>query len=107
MAERYDLNQAAKGDGPVLGGASADLNFTLLSWSDGHTIGRHINDEVDVLMIVLGGRGEAMIGEERFDLAEGHAVLIPKGVEREIRSLSDGFRYLNVHTRRRLMPKGL
>jgi mannose-6-phosphate isomerase-like protein (cupin superfamily) len=99
------LSANAVGSGPQWGHASHDLNVTLLSWDEKAGVVAHVNDEVDVLMIVVAGEGEATVNGEVVPLAVGQALLIPKGVERAIRSRGSRFSYLSVHRARRgLMP---
>jgi mannose-6-phosphate isomerase-like protein (cupin superfamily) len=91
---------ARSGIGPLWGMASTDLNATLLSWTPGHEVSEHVNGELDVLVIVLGGSGSAVIDGESHDLAAGNALLIPRGTRRRITAGDAGLRYLSVHRRR-------
>jgi mannose-6-phosphate isomerase-like protein (cupin superfamily) len=88
------------GIGPLWGMASTDLNATLLAWPPGHEVAEHVNGELDVLVIVLDGRGSAIIAGEAHDLAAGRAILIPRGTRRRITAGDPGLRYLSVHRRR-------
>jgi len=93
------------GSGPLVGRAMEDLNVTLLAWTDGQEIPPHVNSLVDVVTVVLAGRGEAVIDGQSHELVSGSLVLLPKGCERKIVSRSDDFRYVNIHRRRPgLMP---
>ena len=91
---------AASGVGPLWGMASADLNATLLSWPPGHEVVEHVNAELDVLVIVLGGSGIVAVDGTSHDLAPGNAILVPRGARRRIAAGEDGVRYLSVHRRR-------
>ena len=86
--------------GPLWGMASADLNATLLSWPAGHEVVEHVNAELDVLIVVLGGSGTALVDGETHDLAAGRALLIGRGTRRRITPGENGLRYLSVHRRR-------
>ena len=88
------------GTGPLWGMASTDLNATLLAWPPGHEVAEHVNEELDVLVIVLDGHGSAIIDGEVHDLAAGSAILIPRGTRRRIKAADAGVRYLSVHRRR-------
>jgi quercetin dioxygenase-like cupin family protein len=88
------------GTGPVWGMASADLNATLLAWPPGHEVVEHTNSEVDVLLVVLEGRGVATVDGDEHGLVPGSALLVEKGSSRAIRAGADGLRYLSVHKRR-------
>jgi len=97
---------AAGGSGAILGRESQDLDLNLVRFANGAGVGAHVNREVDVVVIALAGSGVVRIGSQELHLAVGQAVVIPKNVERAIRSDDHGeFAYLTVHRRRaRLMP---
>jgi mannose-6-phosphate isomerase-like protein (cupin superfamily) len=88
------------GTGPLWGMASTDLNATLLAWPPAHEIAEHVNEELDVLVIVLDGHGTAIIDGETHELAAGSAILIPRGTRRRLVAGEPGLRYLSVHRRR-------
>ncbi len=91
--------------GVLWGGQSDDLNVTLLSWSRGEGVAQHINNEVDVLLVVLHGTGRVVVNGTPFDLHSGQSLLIRKGSARRIESTGERFSYLSVHRRRAgLMP---
>jgi mannose-6-phosphate isomerase-like protein (cupin superfamily) len=98
------LSHEARQGGPQWGLASEDLNATLLWWPDQHTIAPHINNEVDVFLLVVNGSGVIVVNGQEFQVSAGQALLIPKGAERAIHSATGSFCYLNIHRRRRLMP---
>jgi len=99
------LSDAAGRGGPQWGCATEDLNLTLLSWPAGHDIAAHVNNEVDVVLVVVAGAGEVTVNGRTFSLLPGQVLLIPKGAERAIHSTVEGFSYLSVHRRRRgLVP---
>ena len=88
-----------------MGHESEDLNLTVLSWKAGEGVAPHVNEEVDVVLIVVDGEGEISVGEQVLALRVGQALLIPKGSQRAIRCVGERFSYLSVHRRRRgLMP---
>src|SRR5215207_7572438 len=88
------------GTGPLWGMASADLNATLLNWPPGHEIAEHVNDEVDVLVVVLDGDAVVAVDGAEHLLGGGQALLVEKGAARAIRAGAGGVRYLSVHRRR-------
>jgi mannose-6-phosphate isomerase-like protein (cupin superfamily) len=98
---------ADEGSGALRSLESADLDVNLVRFVDGRGVERHVNREVDVLLVVLSGSGVLETTEEQVALTAGQAALIPKGIERGIRSAEDGaLVYLTVHRRRaRLMPR--
>lgn len=84
---------------------SADLNVNLLVFAAGDGVAPHINGEVDVLLIGVGGEGEVVVRGERFPLHPGRVVLVPKGQERATVASSERFAYLSCHRARKgLMP---
>ncbi len=91
---------SGSGKGPLWGMASTDLNATLLQWPAGHVVAEHVNDELDVLVVVLDGRAVATIDGTRHDAPAGSAILIPRGTRRRITAGEPGVRYLTVHRRR-------
>lgn len=97
--EHVDL-LARKGKGPLWGLESDDLNATLLAWPAGHEVAEHVNADLDVLLVVLAGSATLTIEGDEQVLADGSALLIPKGTARRIRAGADGVRYLTVHRRR-------
>jgi mannose-6-phosphate isomerase-like protein (cupin superfamily) len=99
VAGAVDLLRSS-GTGPLWGMASTDLNATLLAWPPGHEVAEHVNEELDVLVIVLDGHGSATIDGELHDLAAGSALLVPRGTRRRIKADDAGLRYLSVHRRR-------
>jgi mannose-6-phosphate isomerase-like protein (cupin superfamily) len=91
---------AGSGSGPLWGMASADLNATLLSWPPGHVVPEHVNGDLDVLVVVLMGRGSVTIDGQPHELGVGSAILVPRGVRRRIVAGDGGVRYLSIHRRR-------
>jgi uncharacterized cupin superfamily protein len=91
---------ALEGSGPLWGMASTDLNATLLAWPPGHEVAEHVNAELDVLVVVLDGRGSAIVDGVEHVLTAGRALLIARGVRRRITAGDGGLRYLSVHRRR-------
>jgi len=87
-------------NGPIWGIESEELNATVLAWAAGQRTPEHINDERDVLVVVLEGSAEIVIGERRSSLRSGDAVIVPKGTSRQVTAGRDGVRYLSVHRRR-------
>jgi quercetin dioxygenase-like cupin family protein len=93
------------GPGPVWTRSSADLNVNLISFDQGLGVPAHVNDEVDVLLIIVAGEGVLEIDRAAYLISAGQVCLIPKGVERAIRSGGGPFAYLSCHRRRGgLMP---
>jgi quercetin dioxygenase-like cupin family protein len=90
----------AKHDGPIWSLNSEQLNINLLRFSTGEGIPPHINDEVDVLIIIVEGEGALTLGDEERPIRTGEAALIPRGARRAIRCTSSALAYLSCHRRR-------
>lgn len=88
--------------GPQWGTATDDLNGTLLSWNQGQEIAAHVNNEVDVIMVVVEGTGTLILDGVRHEIRGGIAAVIPKGVERAVIAESTPLVYLNIHRKRTL-----
>jgi len=67
------LYNGAASSGPQWSYESADLDLTLLSWRSQQQVVTHVNNEVDVLLIVVVGAGEVMVNNEVYQLAAGQA----------------------------------
>lgn len=101
--EVLDLSSLlAESTGPLWGTATEQLNATFLSWSAGHEIAPHVNNEVDVIMVVLQGEGSLTLDGKTNEMSANFVAVIPKGSERGIIAKSTPFAYLNVHRRRTL-----
>lgn len=88
------------GRGPVWGTQSEDLNATLLVWRAGHNVAAHVNSESDVLLVAIDGSVAVTVEERVHVLSAGDALMIPKGVRREVMVGPDEARYLTVHGNR-------
>jgi quercetin dioxygenase-like cupin family protein len=88
------------GSGPIWTHTSEDLNVNLLRFHDGAGVPAHINDQLDVLVVVIEGEGIVEVDGEQQRLATGQACLIPKGATRSLRSDGGAFSYLSCHRRR-------
>lgn len=95
----------AGGRGPVWSNRGADLDVNLLVFEEGDGVAEHVNEQVDVLLVAVAGKGAVTIQGQPREIVAGQAVLIPKGARRGIRALDGRFAYLTCHRRRAgLMP---
>ena len=94
------IASSAGGQGAAWTRTSDDLNVNLLSFPEGEGVDEHTNTEVDVLMIGIAGVGIITVDGESYPIREGHLLLVPKGMRRSTRALSDRFAYLTSHRRR-------
>jgi quercetin dioxygenase-like cupin family protein len=92
-------------DGPAFSINSEQLNVNLLRLADGASIPQHINEEVDVLVVVLQGTCKLFVDNEMTVLRTGMAAVIPCGRMRALRCTMGPLVYLTCHRRRApLMP---
>jgi quercetin dioxygenase-like cupin family protein len=86
--------------------ASQDLNVNLIVLQAGEKIVLHRNDEVDVLIVGVGGKGEITVDDDVYLIAPQTAILVPRGAERGIWACEAPFAYLTCHRERMLLrPK--
>ena len=81
-----------------------DLQVNLVRLGQGDRIEPHRNDEVDVLMVVVSGRGELTLEGQAHQLAPMALAHVPKGTLRAMAAAGGPLAYLSVHRRR---PAGL
>jgi quercetin dioxygenase-like cupin family protein len=77
-----------------------DLQANLVRLGPGHRIEPHRNDEVDVLMVIVSGRGELTLDGQVHQLAPIALVHLPRGMVRAIEAVDGPLAYLSVHRRR-------
>ena len=76
-----------------------DLNANLVHFGTGRGVGKHVNDEVDVVFVGVSG-GVLEVDGRAHALEAGKLVLVPKGAKRSTRGASENVAYLTVHGRR-------
>lgn len=77
-----------------------DLDANVVHLGAGDAIGAHVNDEVDVLISVVAGRGVLTVADTTVQLRPGVLALIPRGHRRGVAAAGDGITYLSIHRRR-------
>ncbi len=77
-----------------------DLDANLVHLDQGDRIDAHVNNEVDVLVSVISGRGKMIVDAQAIELRGGVVVVVAKGSRREVESGADGITYLSIHRRR-------
>ena len=100
MSAPVDLAGAPSGVGPLWGMQSEELNATLLEWPPGGGVAEHVNDELEVIVLVLAGSASVIVDGAEHQLAAGALLLVPRGCARAVLAGRDGVRYLSVHRRR-------
>ena len=77
-----------------------DLDANLVRLDAGGGIQDHVNNDVDVMVIVQSGTAELTINGQAIQLGTDHLALIPKGLPRSIAAGAEGVAYLSIHRRR-------
>lgn len=102
-----DLRSATGSGGAVWSLAhGGDLDANLVRLDADAVVGSHVNDEVDVLMVVQAGGGQMIIEGVANQVGPDHLLLVPRGTSREVTAGADGITYLSVHRRRSPMGIG-
>ena len=99
MTDLTRMLRGAQGDGVHWTLEEAgDLNVNLVHLDAGHVVGEHINDEVDVVIVVLAGRGRLTIDGHGTDLTTHVVGNVPRMARRSVRAADDeGLDYLSIH----------
>lgn len=116
MDERTDLiidvatlaGEAAEAGiaGPLWSVSTADLNANVLRFVTGDGVPEHVNNEVDVLLLVIRGEGAVTLDGHELRMHGGQLMVLPKGARRAIRAVGDELVYVTAHRRRMgLMPR--
>ena len=80
-------------------GGDLDANAVVLA--AGEAMPTHVNDEVDVLYVVLGGSGAIEVDSATVDVEAGWLMFAPKGTARSVRAGESGaLVYVTVHRSR-------
>ncbi|MFI0944207.1 cupin domain-containing protein [Streptomyces sp. NPDC021020] len=85
-------------------GRQLDANVVRLA--PGARVAPHVESDLDVLVLVLGGSGELAGGDAPEPLAEGSLAWLPHGARRSLTAGGAGLTYLTVHRRRPGMTIG-
>ena len=84
---------------PLPHGGDLDTNAVVIV--PGGSVGAHVNQEVDVVLVVVAGRGAVEVDGEDVPLAAGRLVHVPKGASRAVRAAADDHLvYVTVHRAR-------
>lgn len=77
-----------------------DLDGNLVRLAACRSIDEHVNDEVDVLIVVRSGDGKLAVDGETHLLGSAALALVPRGTRRSITAGANGITYLSIHRRR-------
>jgi quercetin dioxygenase-like cupin family protein len=108
LVGNFDVaSTASDGDGVVWSLAhGAGLEANVVRLSPGASIAEHVNDAVDVLVVVWSGVGELLVDQRRIALEPGTITLVPRRAVRRITAREDGLVYLSTHPARGPMRIG-
>lgn len=79
---------------------ATELNANLVRLEPGHAMESHRNDELEVLLVALAGRGHVVVDTRTVAVGPAVVVHLPRGTTRSIHAGPDGLAYLSVHRRR-------
>ena len=95
----------ADNDGPIWSVNSEQLNVNLLRLPTGDEVAEHVNNELDVVIVVFEGTGELAVDGAAYPLRAGRVLVVPRGARRGMRCIAGPLVYLTCHRRRPgLMP---
>ncbi|MFB7179848.1 hypothetical protein ACFCYI_19370 [Streptomyces sp. NPDC056257] len=89
-----------------LEGVDRQLDANLVRHLPGTGGAPHTEDEVDVMLVVLGGGGTLTLDGAQSQLSPGFLGVLPRGTSRSLLAGSEGLLVLTVHRRRRGMRIG-
>jgi quercetin dioxygenase-like cupin family protein len=95
------LAAAANRPGAIWRLDGEDLQANVVWLGRGDRIEPHRNDEVDVLVVVISGRGELTLDGQVHPLAPMVFAHLPRGTVRAVVAVDGPLAYLSVHRRRR------
>jgi len=95
---------AAAEDGFRWSATTESLNVNLVAWNPGQGMEQHINQAVDVVLVVMEGRGTLTVDQQAIPLDSGSIITIPRGAARSL-TADTRLVYLSIHRARApLMP---
>ena len=78
-----------------------DLDANVVVLQPGHAVDEHVNDEVDVLIVVVAGEGRVVVDGTSRDVAAGVVAHVPRGAARAMDATGvEPFVYVTVHRAR-------
>ncbi len=100
------LDLAGGGRAVLWGLETPDLDVNLVTWPAGDGVAEHVNDQVDVLLVVVDGGLCIRLDGNDVPVAAGQAIVVSKGVARSITAGAAGVTYLSAHRRRAPLSVG-
>ena len=79
---------------------TGQLRARVVALTAGQALAAHVNQEADVVLVGVAGRGSVLVDGEAHPLGPSSLLIIPKGAHRELRaSAEEDLRVLVVHRR--------
>ena len=94
------LDLAGDGRAVLWGLETPDLDVNLVTWPAGDGVAEHVNDQVDMLLVVVDGGLCIRLDGNDVPVVAGQAIVVSKGVARSITADAAGVTYLSAHRRR-------
>jgi quercetin dioxygenase-like cupin family protein len=95
-----ELARNASSGGIAWSTATDDLNVNLVVLEPHASTPKHVNAQLDVLLVGVDGRGRVTVDEHRLEAHTGFCIVIGKGNSRVVEAGDEGFSYLLMHRRR-------
>jgi quercetin dioxygenase-like cupin family protein len=86
--------------GPIWSHGGEQLDVNLLYFDEGSGVPPHVNQSLDVWIVVIQGEGEAQIDGAVYPLSRGTCLYIAAGSERAIHSTGGPLIYASAHQKR-------
>ncbi|TCO19635.1 hypothetical protein EV652_11334 [Kribbella steppae] len=101
-----DVNELVH-DSPVVSGArwtlaepGRQLDANLIHLPAGQRVDTHTEPDLDVVLVVVAGRGTVATPGGEQVVADGNIVWLPRGSTRSVAAGNNGLSYLTIHRRR-------
>jgi len=77
-----------------------DFNMNLVHLDPGSSVAAHVNNALDLAVVVLSGAGQIRINKNLYALVPHVLAAVPRGAERAIEAGEAGITYVTLHRRR-------
>jgi mannose-6-phosphate isomerase-like protein (cupin superfamily) len=77
---------------------ATSLQLVVMSLKPGEDIGLEMHSNVDQFIRVDEGSGEALIGDKKYSLKDGDAIIIPRGSKHNITASEEGIKVYTLYS---------
>lgn len=77
---------------------SSKIQLVIMSLSPGQDIGEETHTDTDQFIRIERGEGEAIIGDKKYSLLDGDAIIVPSGSKHNIIAGSEGMKLYTVYS---------